>query len=138
MATIEVDFDVYKELTARRPTEAVTYNDVIRGLLNLQPKTAKDPDQVAKGTTFKGVFFPEGTQFRATYKGRTYIAEIKDGIWKDSDGTPRNSPSEAAVKITGKNWNGWRFWYCRRPGDTSWSLIEKFRTIDAVKLMEMI
>ncbi len=71
--------------------------------------------------------FPEGTQFRATYKGRTYTAEIRNGLWTDSDGSVRNSPSEAAVKITGKPWNGWRFWHCKRPQDKSWALIDTLR-----------
>jgi hypothetical protein len=30
--------------------------------------------------------FPDGTQFRVTYKGRTYTAEIKDGVWVGADG----------------------------------------------------
>jgi hypothetical protein len=80
--------------------------------------------------TFKGVFFPEGTQFRATYKGRTHVAEIKGGAWVGSDGTTRTSPSEAAVKITGKSWNGWRFWHCKRPDDTAWHLIDNLRDED--------
>jgi len=37
MAAIEIDFDVFKELTQRRRDESVTYNDVIRALLGWQP-----------------------------------------------------------------------------------------------------
>lgn len=36
MATIEVDFEVYKELTVRRESESMTENDVIRLLLGLR------------------------------------------------------------------------------------------------------
>jgi len=136
MTTIEVDFEVYKALTAKRATESVTYNDVLRELLGLS-KSAPPSSQPAKGATFKGVLFPEGTQFQAPYKGRTYSAQIKGGVWIDSDGTPRKSPSEAAVKITGKNWNGWRFWHCKRPGEPSFQLIDKLRprpTIDDLML----
>jgi hypothetical protein len=125
---IDVDFEVYKALTSKRATEAVTYNDVIRDLLKLKgavPNT--EAQEQRKGLTLKGVFFPDGTQFRATYKGRTYTAEIKDGAWRDSDGRVRNSPSESAAHITGKNWNGWRFWNAKRPGDASWSLIADLR-----------
>ncbi len=75
----------------------------------------------------KGTHFPEGTKFRATYKGRSYNAEIKGGVCRSSDGATRNSPSEAAVKITGKHWNGWRFWHCMRPGDSDWTLIDQLR-----------
>jgi hypothetical protein len=126
MATIEVDFDVYKALTLRRATESTTYNDAIRDLLGLEVK-AQVKNQVASGATFKGAHFPDGTKFRGTYKGRTYYASIADGVWRDSEGHARNSPSEAAVKITGKHWNGWRFWYCLRPGDTEWTLIDRLR-----------
>jgi hypothetical protein len=35
MAMIEVDFEVFKALTARREQESVTPNDVLRGLLGL-------------------------------------------------------------------------------------------------------
>ncbi|MGY4617255.1 hypothetical protein ACVWZ4_002482 [Bradyrhizobium sp. USDA 4472] len=125
MASIEVDFDVFKELTIRRATEATTYNDVIRELLGLDKKAVVAAS--SGGATFKGAHFPEGTKFRATYKGRTYDAEIRSGVWRSSDGGTRNSPSEAAVKITGKHWNGWRFWHCLRPGDTEWQLIDQLR-----------
>jgi hypothetical protein len=111
MPTIEVDFEVFKALTARRESEEVTNNDVIRRLLKLGALTSPVPVSLERGATYKGVFFPDATQFRATYKGRAYLAEIKNGSWVGSDGAVRNSPSEAAVKITGKNWNGWRFWY---------------------------
>jgi hypothetical protein len=128
MAVIEVDFEVYKELTARRATETVSYNDVIRSLLGLAVASpAKGKLARQNGIAFKGVVFPEGTMFRATHKGQTHTAQIKDGAWRDSDGKMRNSPSEAAVKITGKHWNGWRFWYCLRPGDAQWTLIDKLR-----------
>jgi hypothetical protein len=127
MVVIDVDFEAYKALTTLRETENVTYNDVVRRLLKLSRSEAPQSVPAQKGATFKGVFFPDGTQFRATHKGRTYTAEIKDGVWKDENGTMRNSPSEAAVKITGKNWNGWRFWYGRRPGETSWTLMDGLR-----------
>jgi hypothetical protein len=127
MASIDVDFDVFKELTIRRETESMTYNDVIRKLLNLDAAAPTATPRQILGATFKGVNFPEGTKFRATHKGRTYTAQIKNGVWCDSEGNVRNSPSEAAVKITGKHWNGWRFWYCLRPGDSDWTLIDKLR-----------
>ncbi len=133
MATIEVDFDVYKALTMLRPAESTTYNDVLRGLLNLD-KPGKGPisSQILpggnlKGCIFRGVSFPHGTEFRATYKGRLYRAKISDGVWIDESGIHRNSPSEAAHAITNTNVNGWRFWECRRPDDQKWQLMDKVR-----------
>jgi hypothetical protein len=106
-------------------------NDVIRAALGLgkktEPRPKSDDESGTGGATFKGVRFPDGTLFRANYKGRTYTAEIRNGLWTDSDGSVRNSPSEAAVKITGKAWNGWRFWHCKRPKDTRWVLIDTLR-----------
>lgn len=128
MATIEVDFDVYKALTMRRKTEDVTYNDVLRQLLNLG---TQNTDEVAapkvSGFVYKGVEFPEGTLFRVTYKGQTFTGSIKGGAWIDEKGIPRNSPSEAAYAITGNHVNGWRFWECRRPSDQNWVPIDTLR-----------
>src|SRR6266576_3665144 len=47
MRTIEVDFDVYKALTSRRPTEEVTENEVLRDLLGLSPKRQRADSTVA-------------------------------------------------------------------------------------------
>jgi hypothetical protein len=128
MATLEVDFEVYKALTTLRPTEATTYNEVIRKLLNLKVGETPAPSAPSKGATFKGVFFPDGTQFEATYKGRRYTAAIKNGLWTDSEsGQRRTSPSDAVNKITSTSVNGWRFWRCKRPGDTAWTLLDKLQ-----------
>lgn len=128
MATIEVDFEVYKALTMRRETEETTYNDVLRSLLNLggQNVVPKAP-AAGGGLVYKGAEFPEGTQFRATYKGQTYTGLIKGGVWVDEKGRVQNSPSEAAYSITGNHVNGWRFWECRRPTDTRWRSIDSLR-----------
>ena len=129
MATIEVDFDVFKELTMRRASESVTYNEVIRGLLNLGSDNAAKADVggAFKGLVYKGVFFPEGTRFRATYRGKTYSGEIKNERWVDGAGNPQSSPSAAAYAITRSGINGWRFWECKRPSDSSWTLIDSLR-----------
>ena len=122
---IEVDFDVYKALTSRRVSEAVTYNDVIRDLLRLPLVPEREPSpKREQGCVFDGVLFPDGTRFRKTYKGQTYRAEIRDGRWIGSDGAPRKSPSDAAVAITNNSVNGWRFWEFQRPEETTWRLMD--------------
>ena len=128
MTPIEIDFDVFKALTSRRSCEDETYNDVLRELLGLDPvveisTTAKH----VEGCVFLGVHFPEGTQFRATYKGKMHSAEICTGRWMDEDGTFRNSPSDAARAITKTNVNGWRFWKVKRPRDIVYQLMEKLK-----------
>ncbi len=127
MASIDVDFDVFKELTVRRASESVTYNDVIRDLLGIGRATPISIQTHGNGIVLKGVHFPEGTQFRVTYKGRHYAARVQNGRWVGSDGVPRNSPSDAAHAITGNNVNGWRFWEAKRPSDTEWRIMDQLR-----------
>jgi hypothetical protein len=136
MTTIDVDFDVYKELTMRRKSENDSCSDVIRRLLRAGETSPPSPVTVSKGATFKGVHFPNGTQFRVTYKGRTYTAEIRDGVWVDADGEFRASPSEAAHAITQTNVNGWRFWECKRPADQQWHLIDLLRSVDGLPVVK--
>jgi hypothetical protein len=129
MRTIEVDFDVFKALTLRRPSEDVTENDVLRELLGLSARRPVKPagttptqgDWVAKGITF-----PAGTEFRASYKGQAYLARVENGALV-LNGQPFDSPSAAAVSITGNPVNGWTFWECRLPGRTSWQIIKALR-----------
>lgn len=119
MQAIEIDFEVFKELTMRRKTEAVTYNEVIRELLKLtpsQPPIAKTTDQ---SWISKGISFPNGTEFRATYKGTAYFAQIQNGGFYHNK-QKYQSFSAAACAITGNSVNGWKFWECRLPGIDKW------------------
>jgi predicted CopG family antitoxin len=129
MHTIEVDFDVYKQLTIRRATEEVSYNDVIRELLGLKQGKAATPKAViassAEDWVAKGVRFPAGTDFRANYKGQIHTARVEVGSLV-VNGKRFDSPSAAAVSITGSPVNGWRFWECKLPGK-SWQFIESLR-----------
>lgn len=137
MHTIEIDFDVFKKLTAMRETEAVTYNDVLHKLLgigsgSLSPPTAKATSQSVTSSnligswTTKGVTFPAGTEFRAIYKGQTIYGRVEAGALA-VNGKPYDSPSAAAVAITGNSVNGWHFWECKKPGSTLWQMIKSFR-----------
>jgi hypothetical protein len=116
VTSIDIDFDVFKALTLRREAESTSYNDVLRQLLGLGEATSSPPSiGSGNGCVMQGVHFPEGTEFRVTYKGVTHTASIKGGRWVDSEGRVRRSPSHAATAITGNNVNGWRFWSFRRP-----------------------
>ncbi len=130
MRAIEVDFDVFKALTLRRPSEDVTENDVLRELLGLPPGKSAKPTGThpAQGDwVVKGIAFPAGTEFRATYKGQTYLARVEKGALV-LNGQPFDSPSAAAVSITGNPVNGWTFWECRLAGRTSWQIIKALRS----------
>ena len=129
MRTIDVDFDVYKALMLRRPSEDVTENDVLRELLRLPRK--KGSSAVPAGPTAgdwiaKGVRFPAGTEFRAHYKSQTHLARVESGALV-LNGKRYDSPSAAAISITGSTVNGWRFWEARLPGEASWKMIESLR-----------
>ena len=139
---IEIDFEVFKALTAQLRDERESYNDVIRRLLNFadhdltsggevdwpgQPMVLQGLLGKTEGVWFSNVFFPEGTRFRATYKGKTYTGQIKNLQWLDENGQVRTSPSDAANAVSDTNVNGWRFWFAQRPYDQDWRRLDEFR-----------
>lgn len=132
MTNIEIDFDVFKELTNRRAAENVSYNDVLRDLLGLEPfkaaVTSSASESPSGSWTTKGVTFPAGTEFRANYKGKAIFGKVESGFLV-VNGKRFDSPSAAAVSITGNMVNGWIFWECRLPGKTSWQIIKTLRKL---------
>lgn len=127
MHSIDIDFEVFKALTARRETEAVTPNQVLRRVFGLdKPGAAAGSEGQGEGWTWKGVRFPDGTDFRARYAGRTHSARVVSG-GLEINGKVVNSPSRAARVITGTSVNGWDFWECRMPGQAEWRRISSLR-----------
>lgn len=134
MQQIEIDFDVFKELTARRRSENHTYNQVLRELLDLGTAHPGMTDfsevirAVGKGIVggfeSRGLFLPNGTLLRAKYKGRHYKAAVEQGRFCLADGKSFGSPSAAAKEITGNNVNGLRFWEAKRPSDSDWARLD--------------
>jgi hypothetical protein len=74
----------------------------------------------------KGVTFPSGTDFRATYKGKTHTGRVEAGRLMVA-GKGYESPSAAAMAITNSPVNGWTFWECRWPGEPNWRIIKGLR-----------
>jgi hypothetical protein len=128
MYTIEIDFDVFKEITLRRKSEATSPNDVIRELLKLKPQKRKVPSDNLSERPWatKGVSFPPGTKFRATHKGQVYYAIVENGALVHNN-KKFSSPSAAAVAITENTVNGWIFWECKMPGEERWQIIKNLR-----------
>jgi hypothetical protein len=125
MPTIEIDFEVFKALTVRRETESVSYNDVIRLLLEM-PSEARQASRDSAVWTYKGIRFPVGTEFRARYKGKVHFGAVdKDGLV--IEGKRAANPSEGARLLTQNNVNGWAFWECRFPGETRWKLLKSLQ-----------
>jgi len=128
MATIEIDFEVFKELTLKRKSEEVTYNDVLRELLGLPKATSQENKGTQKYKDFvtKGQIFPHGTDLRASHKGQFYYAKIEDGVII-IDGKKYTSFSAAAIEITNVSTNGWSFWECKFPEKNNWTPVKNLR-----------
>lgn len=131
MVAIDVDFEVFKELTVRRRSEAMTENEVIREILGLSnqsisPKSATPQINGNIPWVSKGVVFPHGTEFRATYKGLQHVGTVQNGALVIK-GKRFTSPSAAAGAITGNPVNGWMFWECLIPGTIKWKTIAELR-----------
>ena len=145
---IEIDFEVYKILTAMRRTEEHSYNDVLRELLSLPPRRSDNGEVFARvaaanrsavdafakghletgalpGLHSRGLYLPDGSELRATYKGSHYRASVKDGVIVSSGGKTFTSPSAAAGAITETTVNGWRFWEAKRPNDIAWYRLDQ-------------
>ncbi|GAN81867.1 hypothetical protein [Acidocella aminolytica] len=121
--TIDIDFDVWKALTALRMSPTDTYNDVLRGVLNLPP-IEKRPVTIepaaGMGWVSKGVTFPDGTEFRATYKGQHVTARVARGRLRGAGDKVATSLSQAARMVTQTSVDGWTFWEVKRPNDLQW------------------
>ena len=133
MQQIDVDFEVWKDLTVRRKHEGHSYNAVLRELLGLKPTLdqqlseafeAFDTSGKNPGFALRGGELVEGTQLRAVYKGTEHRAIIREGRWVAPDGTEYGSPSAAASAISGTNVNGLRFWHAKRPTDREFTRLD--------------
>lgn len=123
LQTIDIDFDVFKALTVLRASAADTYNDVLRELLKLplveKPSSAVEPTK-GMGWVSKGVTFPDGTEFRATYKGQHVTARVARGRLRGAGDKIATSLSQAARLVTQNSVDGWSFWEVKRPSDLHW------------------
>jgi len=128
---VDVSFPTFKALTALRKDENDSIDDVIRRLLDIPQRPAEiarcQTPETATGLFLGGVLFPNGSSFRASYKGVPHFASVVDGVWVGADGVKRNSPSEAASAISNTNVNGWRFWEVMFPASNEWRLLDRVR-----------
>ncbi len=128
---IDVSFQIWQRLTGLLESERDTVDNVIARLIADRMAQSREVSIVRRGAgelAVKGVTLPNGTMLRATFKGKTYFAEIIEGRWFDREtGERRNSPSQAAIAITGGVTNGWRFWQVRRPDDAEWLALADLR-----------
>ncbi len=126
MVGIDVDFEVYKKLTNLRKSEDHSFNDVLREMVELPAIQKPAGEEVNKPWISMGVIFPHGTQFRGRRKGKEYAAKIDNGELMVS-GRKCDGLSPAVKIATGKGENGWKFWFCKRPGDVDWIVADQLR-----------
>jgi hypothetical protein len=126
---IDIDFDVFKTLTAMRETEETTYNEVLRRLLELPARksSVRAPSQASdKSFIADGVEFPHDTEFRMRHRGQFYSAKVSDGCLL-YNGKRYTAVSAPACEITATSINGWKYWECRFPGHIEWHGIDTLR-----------
>lgn len=130
MPSIVVDFEVFKEVTARRAHEGVSENDVLREALGL-PASGQKPAsaQQAEGKfwTSEGVRFPVGTRLRHRFRGSGRIVEAEmteHGV--RLNGRTFSGLSPAAAESAGHQSNGWQFWEVQQE-DGTWKKADSLR-----------
>src|ERR1700735_2883725 len=125
---IEIDFDVFKTLTAMRKNEATTYNDVLRSVLELPDKLRVESSSQHEGRSLiaDGVEFPHGTDFRMTHKGQWFSGKVSDGALIVNN-VRYTAVSARACAITGTSVNGWKYWEARFPSQAEWQSINSLR-----------
>jgi hypothetical protein len=120
---IEVDFDTYKELVTRRPSEDVSEGDVVRSLLGL---TRKQAPTAGRSWVSEGVHLWVGTELRHRFRGGDIVSAeiVDDGI--RVAGQTFSGLSPAAAFAAGHQANGWQFWeYQVEPG--KWVKVDALR-----------
>ena len=132
--SIDIDFHVYQLIVLEKRGFDEAENDVLRRLLGLSDSpTQSTPHSGQSGSwNSKGVELPEGTELGMTYSGAKHSGTVAGGKWKAGD-EHYYTPSEAASAVArtkggGKTkLNGWKYWYVKRPSDTTWVLLDKLR-----------
>jgi hypothetical protein len=113
--SIDIDFDVFKAITAARQNAGTSENDVLRKLLGLGSPdvTGDDSPQSTPATqvwTSEGVDFPVGLKLQHRFRdGRLAEAKItRKGV--EYNGQAYGGLSPAAAAASGHQANGWQFW----------------------------
>ena len=121
MESMKTDSDLRDETSSQQSSKKIRHRMVSETSFKMDriyPKSSKNtPDHVS--WVVDGVAFPNGTEFRCKYKGFCYYAQVCDGGLM-INGKRFSSPCAAAVSITRNAVDGWLFWDCKLPGDSSW------------------
>ena len=102
--------------------DALEKSPVFSGAIQQKAETPADClAWVVDGTTF-----PNGTKFRSKYKGYFHYGKVDNGALI-YNGKQFLSPSAAAFSITRNFIDGWIFWDCKMPGQSSWVNLREFK-----------
>lgn len=126
MKSIEIDFEVWKEIVAQQKNENDSPNHVLRRQFKLSTASAASKAVVTYWSS-RGGQIPVGTKLRARYKGKVYEALVTlKGI--ELGGKRYSDVSNAASEIAGGARNGWNFFEAQTPGETKWRPLSALRS----------
>lgn len=122
MESIKADSSLLEKPAAQPSPDKMNLKnryEVFDGRGGFHANTSKNPCD-GRPWIVDGVAFPNGTEFRGSYKGYNYRGKVSDGALI-LNGKEFLSPSAAAITITRREVDGWLFWDCRLPGMSSWT-----------------
>jgi hypothetical protein len=130
---IAIDIDVYRTIESERATFEETSNDILRRLLGLSARLPESYRLEAKSTysdypglAGRGKDLPNNLELQATHKGTNVLAVVNNGVITFG-GKRFDTPSAAAIEVTGYNVNGWRFWRFYSPTLQRWVPLDQLR-----------
>jgi len=142
MQTIHLSDNTFEKLKALAiPFEDKDPEDVILRLIKHAESSSRVARSRIESVTLNGPEadlvshagrIPHGSQLRATYKGRQYNAEVRDGRvdWNGDRFSSLSSAAIAVIQSTGSKRpteNGWRFWEVKTPQSGRWRPGTDFR-----------
>ena len=123
---------ITQNITEEKPTlksrRIITSSKQIPSVVEQTTKSQNQPIKRTQRKQNPKIFPPDGTFCRFTYKGNSYMGEIKNNKIKVQE-YERSfaSFSAASLKITETSRNGWRDWELRTPGSSLWVLADTWR-----------
>ena len=121
MESIKTDSDMHDEISSQRFFKKMSHrmaSETSFEMDRIHPESSQNTIGDISWVV-DGVEFPNGTEFRCKYKGYCYYGQVCEGALI-INGKRFLSPSAAAVTITRNTVDGWLFWDCKLPGDSSW------------------
>jgi hypothetical protein len=122
MESIKADSSLFEEPAAQPSPDKINLEnryEVIDNTAGFHADTSKNPHD-GRAWIVDGIAFPNGTEFRGSYKGYNYRGKVSNGALI-LNGKEFLSPSAAAITITRREIDGWLFWDCKLPGMSSWT-----------------